>query len=137
VASNGFSFTFQGIAGVIYVVEYKTDFAAASWIELERRHSAGGMELVTDPSAGDAMRLYRVRALYAAAPSLSRAAVAVGTVSFDFPTVPGAKYVVQYKTNLNDSAWFELFRQTGTGAPIVVNDPTAAEPSRFYRVKVE
>jgi len=44
---------------------------------------------------------------------------------------------MQYKTNLNQAAWFELTRHAGTGAPIVITDATTNGPSRFYRVKVE
>jgi hypothetical protein len=56
---------------------------------------------------------------------------------FRFPTVDGAIYSVQYKTNLTDPIWLDLSRQLGTGAPADVNDSTPPGPSRFYRVKVE
>jgi hypothetical protein len=68
---------------------------------------------------------------------MNSAAWTANAVSFGFPTVDGAVYVVQYKTNLADSAWLELSRQAGTGAPIVVNDPNPPGPGRFYRLKVE
>ena len=108
-----------------------------TWTELERRFGAGGVELVTDASAGGAARFYRVRALYAPPPSMSTAAWTANTMSFGFPTVDGAIYVVEYKTNLADSVWLELSRQAGTGSPILVNDPNPPGPSRFYRVRVE
>jgi len=136
-ASSGFSFTFQSIGGVIYVVEYKNDLNAAAWTELERRFGIGGIETVVDGTAAGALRLYRVRALYAPSPLLSGVIGGVSAVSFSFSTVVGANYVVQFNTNLNAPVWQELFRQSGTGAPIVVNDPASNAPSRFYRVKVE
>jgi len=135
--SNGFSFTFSSIVGVIYVAEYRNDLNAVTWTELERRLGMGGLEIVTDSTAGGAMRLYRVRALYAPSPKLGPATWFSGAVNFNFPTVVGANYIVQFKTNLNASVWQELFRQTSIGAPIVINDPTTNGPSRFYRVKVE
>jgi hypothetical protein len=95
------------------------------------------LETVTDTSAGGAMRFYRVRALYAPSPAMTSATWTGNAVSFVFPTVDGAIYVVQYKTNLTDSVWLELSRQTGTGAPIVMSDPSTPGPSRFYRVSVE
>lgn len=51
--------------------------------------------------------------------------------------MPDAIYVIQYKDHLNDPAWQEFSRQTGTGVPLVVMDPSPAAPSRFFRVKVE
>jgi hypothetical protein len=135
--SNGFSFTFTSIAGVIYVVEFKDDLTAMTWTELERRLGVGGLEIVTDLGAPIARRFYRVRALYAPSPKLGATTWTGGAVNFNLPTVAGANYIVQFKTNLNASVWQDLFRQTSTGAPIVINDPTTNGPSRFYRVKVE
>ena len=137
VVSNGFRFTFQSVFGVLYVIEFKNSLGAGAWTELERRFGAGGLEIVADTSAGGAGRFYRARALYAPPPRMSAAAWTTNAVSFGFPTVDGAVYVVQYKTNLTDSVWLELSRQAGTGAPIVVNDPNPAGPRRFYRLKVE
>jgi hypothetical protein len=118
-------------------VGYKNSLDAGAWTELERRFGLGGLETVTDANAAGAMRLYRVRALYAPSPKMSAESWTGNAVNFNFPTVAGVIYVVQYKTNLNDSVWLELFRQSGTGAPIVVNDSNSAGASRFYRIKVE
>ena len=134
---NGFSFTFQSILGVLYVVEYKNSLDTGAWTELERRFGIGGLETVTDASAAGAMRLYRVRALYAPSPKMSAASWTGNAVNFNFQTVSGAVYVVQYKTSLNDPVWLELLRQTSTGVPIVVNDLNPPGASRFYRIKVE
>jgi hypothetical protein len=60
-----------------------------------------------------------------------------GTATFNFPTVSGAVYIVQFKTNLSDQTWQELFRQNGTGVPISVNDTNPLSVNRFYRVRVE
>ena len=60
-----------------------------------------------------------------------------GTPSFSFATVLGAVYVIEYKNLLADPVWLELSRQTGTGAPILVSDPSPAASSRFYRIQVE
>lgn len=137
LSSNGFSFTFDSVAGVIYISEFKNMLEPGAWTELERRFGAGTTELVTDANAVDVARYYRVRALFVRPPNVSSATLSNGNVNFNFPTSDGAIYVVQYKTNLNDPVWLELLRQTGTGAPIVVNDPNPSSASRFYRVKVE
>jgi len=137
VADNAFSFSFQSIAGVLYVTEYKDSLTSGAWAELERRFGAGALEIVADTSAGGAARFYRVRALYAPPPKMTAAAWTTNGVSFGFPAVDGAIYVVQYKTNLADSAWVELSRQPGTGSPILVDDPSPPARSRFYRLQVQ
>ena len=95
------------------------------------------MEIVTDPTAGGAARFYRVRALYAPAPTMGSVSWSGGAMSFSVPTVPGPIYVVQYKEHLDDSVWQELSRQPGTGLPIVITDPNPPAPGRFYRVQVQ
>jgi hypothetical protein len=137
VPGTGFRFNFASLPGVLYVTQYRDNLSAGAWTQLERRLGIGGLETVTDTSAGGAMRFYRVRALYAPSPAMTSATWTGNAVSFVFPTVDGAIYVVQYKTNLTDSVWLELSRQTGTGAPIVMSDPSTPGPSRFYRVSVE
>jgi hypothetical protein len=59
--SNGFSFIFQSLTGVLYVTEYKTALAPRPWAELERRIGQGAVESVTDTNAVGAMRFYRLR----------------------------------------------------------------------------
>jgi alpha-tubulin suppressor-like RCC1 family protein len=137
LAANGFRFSFTSLPAVLYIVEFKNDLALGTWTELERRFGIGGLEIVTDVSAGGAARFYRVRALYAPSPSLDAMTWTNGAASFSFATVPGAIYVIHYKERLEDALWLELFRQTGTGAPIVVSDPNPAGPTRFYRVQVK
>jgi hypothetical protein len=135
--TNGFQFSFNSLAGVLYIVEYTNRLEAGTWMELERRFGVGGLETVTDNSASDEVRFYRVRGMYAPSPRLGSVSPSGGAVTFSFPTAAGAVYVVQYKDRLGDPDWLELSRQTGTGAPQVVNDPNPPAVSRFYRVKVE
>jgi len=137
VAGGGFHFSFQSIAGVLYIVEYRDSVITGAWIDLERRFGAGGLEVVTDSSAAGMRRFYRVRALYAPPPRLTATAGTTSAVGFSFPTVDGAIYVVEYKTNLTDSAWLELSRQAGVGAPILIEDTSPPGRSRFYRIRVE
>jgi len=137
IAADGFRFSFTSLPAVLYIVEFKDSLAGSAWAELERRFGIGGLEIVTDTSVGGATRFYRVRALYAPPPRAASMTWSDGAVGFSFATVPGAVYVIQYRERLEDAGWLELFRQTGTGAPIVVSDPNPAGPSRFYRVQVE
>jgi hypothetical protein len=95
------------------------------------------VQFVTDASTGGAARFYRVRALYAPPPRIGGAVWMTNAASFGFGTVAGANYVVEYKTNLTDRVWLELSRQSGTGSPIQVTDPSPPGRSRFYRVRVE
>jgi hypothetical protein len=125
------------MAGVIYIIEYAAALPNGPWSQLERRVGIGGLEIVTDPSPMAGVRFYRVRALYAPPPRLRSITPAGSGVSFGFPTVTGAIYVVQYKDHLEDPVWIELLRQTGDGSPISVLDSNPSGPSRFYRIKVE
>ena len=134
---SGFRFSFTSLPRVLYIVEFKDTLAAVTWTELERRFGVGSLEIVTDTTASGAARFYRVRALYAPSPRMTATSWNGSALNFAFPTVFGAVYVIQYKDHLNDPAWQELSRQTGTGAPILVNDPSPAGPSRFYRIPVE
>jgi hypothetical protein len=134
--TNGFRFSFTGIAGVIYVVEYKDNLSAGVWTELERRFGMGGLEIVTDTSANGAMRFYRVRALYAPSPKLAAATWSGGSVNFSFATVAGAQYVVEYTDQLAPPQWHELQTIVGTGSSVGFADPTPAGSQRFYRLRV-
>jgi len=58
-----------------------------------------------------------------------------GIFSLAFPTENGKSYTVQYKNTLNDP-WTNLpgTPVPGTGGNLSITNPTAAQPSRFYRV---
>jgi hypothetical protein len=61
-----------------------------------------------------------------------------GVPTFSFNTVSGYKYQVVYKNNLADPTWTPVPPGliTSTGAPMVVQDTTAAgQPHRFYRIE--
>jgi hypothetical protein len=70
-------------------------------------------------------------------PQLKSFSIAGNGFRFTFQSILGVLYVTEYRDNLTDSAWLELSRQAGTGAPIVVNDPNPPGPRRFYRLRVE
>jgi hypothetical protein len=137
VTNQRFRLAFQSIAGVIYITEYRNSLTTGTWTELERRFGVGGLETVTNATAGGATRFYRVRALYAPTPILGAFPKRGTDFHFGFTTVTGANYIVHYKTNLNDPVWHELERHASEGFPIMVQDTNAAGPIRFYRVKVE
>ena len=60
--TNGFCFTFLGIPGVLYDVEYCNSLGTGSWTQMEQRTGAGELETVVDPSAVGVMRFFRVGA---------------------------------------------------------------------------
>jgi hypothetical protein len=66
LSPNGFQFSFSSRSGITYVVEYRDSLNLGLWQELEQRVGTGGTEIITDASANDAMRYYRVRAFYPA-----------------------------------------------------------------------
>jgi alpha-tubulin suppressor-like RCC1 family protein len=59
--TNGFSFSFSGLIGVDYVIEYSDQPRNAAWLELARRRGAGVPVVVIDPATLSASRFYRVR----------------------------------------------------------------------------
>jgi hypothetical protein len=136
VDTNGFRLQFESVAGLIYVTEYGDSIASGPWTELERRFGSGGIEVVVDPDIGQASRFYRVRAVYAPSPTLGAATWTGSAVSFSVPTVEGARYVVEYKDDLDDLTWLELEARLGTGDVWQIIDPGPLPASRFYRVRV-
>lgn len=137
LVSNGFTFSFTSMAGIIYVVEHTASLNPAAWVELERRFGAGAVELVIDANALAERRFYRVRALYAPNPGLKAPVWNGGNLELQLNTVPGARYVVEYKEHLDDPDWIELFRQEATGSSLEISDPGPHGASRFYRARVE
>ena len=133
---GGFQFSFNSISGVIYVVEFTGALGSGTWTELERRFGIGGLEIVTDASAGGGNRFYRVRALYAPSPKLAAAAWSGGSVNFNFATVAGAQYVVECTDQLAPPQWHELQTIAGTGGAVGFTDPAPAASQRFYRLRV-
>lgn len=137
VDTNGFMFHFTSVAGVLYVVEHTAALSPASWIELERRFGIGGIETVIDPDVSSDERFYRVRALFAPSPGLKPPTWNGSALEFQFNTVPGARYVIEYKNTLDAANWMELSRHDATGSSLTVTDPGPHGESRFYRIKVE
>jgi Immunoglobulin domain len=63
-----------------------------------------------------------------------------GVVALAFTTVPGLRYTVDFKGDLNLSTWTVLpgaVKLNGTGSPLTVQDPGSLDQSRFYRIRVE
>ena len=137
VDTNGFMFHFTSVAGVLYVVEHTAALSPASWIELERRFGIGGIETVIDPDVSSDGRFYRVRALFAPSPGLKPPTWNGPVLEFQFNTVPGARYVIEYKNTLDAANWTELSRHDATGSSLTISDPGPHGESRFYRIKVE
>ncbi len=65
--------------------------------------------------------------------TLAKAAMANGQFQFQFDSLAGSAYVVQYKNALTDSAWQTLLTITGDGTRKTVTDTTSTV-QRFYRV---
>jgi cytochrome c biogenesis protein CcdA len=59
-----------------------------------------------------------------------------GGFSIAVPTVTGVNYGLEYKNKLTDPAWtlLPLSVITGTGGTVTLQDNTAAQAARFYRV---
>jgi hypothetical protein len=68
--------------------------------------------------------------------SINAATFSGNAIDLAFPTTVNHSYAVQYKTNLTDSVWNILTITNGTGANVIVPDPTTSA-HRFYRLSTE
>src|SRR5262249_24908562 len=59
-----------------------------------------------------------------------------GNINLGYPTVINHSYIIQSKTNLNDSSWNNFSTNSGTGNTITVPDSTAPG-RRFYRLWIQ
>src|SRR6185369_10917867 len=61
-----------------------------------------------------------------------------GNVSLTFPTIPGKTYRIEYKTNLNDTAWTTLLpqgtNQVAGSTRLTIPDAIGQNAQRFYRI---
>lgn len=57
-------------------------------------------------------------------------------VHLAFDSAVGQTYTIEYRDALASGTWQELETITGTGAEVTIIDPSAAGPSRFYRLRI-
>lgn len=60
-STNGFSFTLPGHSGRVFEAAYKTSLKATNWTALPYVAGNGGHVIITDNTASDSQRFYRVR----------------------------------------------------------------------------
>lgn len=70
------------------------------------------------------------------APTLVNIAHGGGVTTFDFNSVNGIVYIVEYKDDLTAPTWSTLGNAFGTGGTVTVTDNTAGSAQRFYRLRV-
>ena len=58
-------------------------------------------------------------------------------LTFRTPTVAGVTYCLEYKDSLADLQWKPAQTITGTGGALLLADPAAASPKRFYRLRMQ
>jgi hypothetical protein len=102
----------------------------------------------TNTVTATGMDIYQARTVVAAAnciesvapaplvPVIGAPTMVNGIFSLSFPTEIGKSYTVQCKNTLTDPTWTNLPNMpvSGTGGNLSITNPTAAQPSRFYRV---
>ena len=59
------------------------------------------------------------------------------TLRVSVPTTSGKAYALEYKDLLGESEWTRLPAVPGTNGQLILTDPAAAGPQRFYRVREE
>jgi alpha-tubulin suppressor-like RCC1 family protein len=60
-----------------------------------------------------------------------------GVFSVSLPTAQGKTYRLEYKSFLDDGIWTALDPISGNGSLMQLQDTTATEPQRLYRVRME
>lgn len=70
------------------------------------------------------------------APTLSAAGFSGTNFGFTYSTVAGLTYVIEVKTNLEDSAWTPVATNAGTGGALQYQEIDLGFPNRFFRVLV-
>jgi hypothetical protein len=58
-------------------------------------------------------------------------------LTISIPTLTNHNYVLSYKTNLLDASWTPLQTNSGTGNPVIFQEPTTNGPARFYKTVVQ
>lgn len=61
MTSNAFNFTLPSQSGRIYAIEYKTNLTDTNWTSLSLTPGAGQSIQLTDPTATNAQRFYRIQ----------------------------------------------------------------------------
>jgi photosystem II stability/assembly factor-like uncharacterized protein len=69
-------------------------------------------------------------------PVIINPALRNSSFTFDINTVTGRTYIVEYKTNLNDSVWQFLQNVNGNGTQQTVGIPITSSAQAFYRFRV-
>jgi hypothetical protein len=61
--TSGLAFSWYSLAGVSYLVQYKTNLAQTGWINLSTNTATGETTTITNAIAADPQRFYRIREL--------------------------------------------------------------------------
>ena len=132
-ATNAISFTTT--LDFSYIVEFKNALDEPQWQSLPSVPGTGGTVTVEDPTAGGAMRFYRVRVepVFRVMNFTRNGA----TNAITFATRAGFNYTVEFKNLLDDAQWQALPPVSGTGNTLTVEDPASGGAMRFYRVRAE
>jgi hypothetical protein len=70
-------------------------------------------------------------------PVIERIATSNGAVALTWSAVSGQVYRVQFKTNLDEPGWTDVWPDvTATGATASQAHPVGADALRFYRVRL-
>jgi hypothetical protein len=93
---------------------------------------AGNYAYVADEDAGLAILQFS-----GAGPRVAVLGWSTNIVRVSVPTTSGKSYGLEYKDSLSEPAWTRLPAVAGTGGQLILTDPVATVPQRFYRVREE
>jgi hypothetical protein len=66
---------------------------------------------------------------------LANPSVGTNGLTLSLPSQSGRVYVLQYKDSLSDTNWNSLPLVPGNGGTLILADPSATNPQRFYQVQ--
>jgi hypothetical protein len=93
--------------------------------------------VVTDNGVPPLSDSHSVRIVIVDRPLIQSIDYAAGTVTLRWHAIPGARYRVQFKSNLNDPSWIDLPGDvTATEVTASKTDAPGPATRRFYQIKV-
>jgi len=125
--------TLYGHPGDAYLLQYRTNLAAAPWLDFQRFALAGRLVQITNLPAANPMIF--IRAYQTPAFGLNLRSLGAGAFALTLQGQAGAQYTIQTATNLLAPFWSNLYNLTLTSSPAVFDLTNSRDTTRFFRAQ--
>ena len=122
--------TLYGHPGDAYLLQYRTNLAAAPWLDFLRFPLAGRVVQITNLPANP---MIFIRAYQTPAFGLETRNFGAGAFGLTLQGQAGAQYTIQTATNLLAPFWSDLYNLTLTNSPAVFDLTNSRDTTRFFR----